>query len=156
MDSSNFGMFFSEGNNSDLKSKVPSTTVAPWIAQLKSVFEELKDKVTAYATKDNSFNDMGEEIEKVARIYFVVNGEEYRIFGFAKGVGEKGRAAFAKESIDKIIKANPGKAFEVNKEKNENEVKPFIDLVQANGNASQIVIDDFIKLRDVLLGKLGI
>ena len=156
MTDGNFGMFFCNEKDGVLNQKAPSVKEAPWIVQLKSVFTDVEDKVTPYATKDSSFNDMGEEIDRVARIYFVVNEGDYRIFGLAQGVGEKGRATFSSEKIAEVINNYPGKAFDIHKNDNATDITPFIKLVEANGEASQEVIEEFIKLKSKLLQKLGI
>ena len=153
MNSENFGMFCSDGNK-EIKSKAPGIDEAPWISQLKSVFKGVEDVVAPYATKDNSFNDMGNEIDNKARIYFVVNGGKYRIFGLAKGVGERGRASFSEESLGKLKKEHPGKVFEL--KDNSKDLQAFIDIVKANGGADSQIISDFTILCNSLLRKLGI
>lgn len=156
MDDVNFGMFFCNEKDGALNQKAASDKEAPWIVQLKSVFTDVEDKVTPYATKNKSFNEMGKEIDRVARIYFVVNKGDYRIFGLAQGVGEKDRATFSSEKIAEIIKNNPGKAFDIHKDDKTTDITPFIKLVEANGEASQEILADFIELKSKLLQKLGI
>lgn len=155
MNSNNFGMFFHDGNESSLKQKDANGKNAPWIAQLKSVFAEVDEVVKPYATKNNSFNDIGDEVNKYARIYFVVNGGKYRIFGLAKGVGEVGRAAFNADSLKKLS-TKQGEIFDIDYQNSPQEIDAFCKLVEANGEASPEVINRFIDLCNELLVKLGI
>ncbi len=153
MDNSNFGMFFSDGNKG-IKSKETDSNNAPWISQLKSVFNRVdKTVVIPYARNNGlTFNYNGEKIDEVARIYFIADSERYEIYGLAKGVGNK-EHAFSRTGIPELKKNHPGKVFEVTKQE---EMGPFIKLVKANGDASCQEINEFVDFCNSLLCKLGI
>ena len=126
MNSDNFGMFFHKGDKGGLKQKEVSIEEAPWIAQLKSVFADVDEVVKPYATKNNSFNDTGAEMNNYARIYFVVNNGEYRIFGLAKGVGVIGSAAFSTENLKKLA-TKQGEIFDISYQDNPQETGAFAE-----------------------------